>query len=218
MLFLLDMRLPDQSCPCLYPFHCGYWCWSHYRGLLVLGREKGSTGWEVPNSESPCGILFLSMSRYWRNQSHFQGGGAVLFAACLGGWYLLFSLLLEAVDFPLRLPVGDLSSHVPGLSQLKKRSDWQFYLIHPVAKLRVRTRRSKWDARDGDLVKDQCQIMQRCLGCYSFDFFTQFPFSWYIGAIFLLFYSTRSNPDIKWKPCWFFAKPHNGSVEWSHTI
>ncbi|CAI7581076.1 unnamed protein product [Penicillium palitans] len=51
------------------------------------------------------------------------GGGAVLFAACLGGWYLLFSLLLEAVDFPLRLPVGDLSSHVPGLSQLKKRSD-----------------------------------------------------------------------------------------------
>ncbi|KAJ5515386.1 hypothetical protein N7527_006946 [Penicillium freii] len=51
------------------------------------------------------------------------GGGAILFAACLGGWYLLFSLLLEAVDFPLRLPVGDLSSHVPGLSQLKKMSD-----------------------------------------------------------------------------------------------
>lgn len=53
----------------------------------------------------------------------FQGGGAVLFAACLGGWYLLFSLLLESVDFPLRLPVGDLSSHVPGLSQLQKKSD-----------------------------------------------------------------------------------------------
>ncbi|KAJ5471013.1 hypothetical protein N7530_008370 [Penicillium desertorum] len=51
------------------------------------------------------------------------GGGAVLFAACLGGWYLLFSLLLESVDFPLRLPVGDLSSHVPGLSQLEKASD-----------------------------------------------------------------------------------------------
>ncbi|CDM31639.1 hypothetical protein DTO013E5_2089 [Penicillium roqueforti] len=51
------------------------------------------------------------------------GGGAVLFAACLGGWYLLFSLLLESVDFPLRLPVGDLSSHVPGLSQLQKKSD-----------------------------------------------------------------------------------------------
>ncbi|KAJ5519722.1 hypothetical protein N7463_000175 [Penicillium fimorum] len=50
------------------------------------------------------------------------GGGAILFAACLGGWYLLLSLLLESVDFPLRLPVGDLSSHVPGLSQLKKRS------------------------------------------------------------------------------------------------
>nr|DAA06460.1 TPA_inf: GPR1/FUN34/YaaH-class plasma membrane protein [Aspergillus terreus] len=48
------------------------------------------------------------------------GGGAVLFATCLGGWYLLFSLLLAAVDFPLSLPVGDLSHLVPSQTQLKK--------------------------------------------------------------------------------------------------
>ncbi|KFY87974.1 hypothetical protein V500_06652 [Pseudogymnoascus sp. VKM F-4518 (FW-2643)] len=51
------------------------------------------------------------------------GGGAVLLAACLGGWYLLFSLLLVAVDFPLQLPIGDLSHIVPGFSQLKNESD-----------------------------------------------------------------------------------------------
>ncbi len=44
----------------------------------------------------------------------------MLFAASLGGWYLLLSLLLVAVDFPLSLPVGDLSHLVPGLSQLKR--------------------------------------------------------------------------------------------------
>ncbi|KAJ5511717.1 hypothetical protein N7453_003820 [Penicillium expansum] len=64
---------------------------------------------------------YLAMKETALAEKFQIGGGAVLFAACLGGWYLLLSLLLESVEFPLQLPVGDLSRHVP--SQLKKRSD-----------------------------------------------------------------------------------------------
>jgi hypothetical protein len=39
------------------------------------------------------------------------------------GWYLLLALMLTTVDFPLNLPVGDLSQVVPsGTSLRKKRS------------------------------------------------------------------------------------------------
>lgn len=50
------------------------------------------------------------------------GGGALLFAACMGGWYLLLALLLPTVDFPLQLPVGDLSHLIPSASQMKERA------------------------------------------------------------------------------------------------
>ena len=33
------------------------------------------------------------------------------------GWYLLLVLLLAAVDFPLNLPVGDLSTLIKGASE-----------------------------------------------------------------------------------------------------
>lgn len=43
-------------------------------------------------------------------------GGAFTFALSICVWYLLFAQMLESVDFPLSLPVGDLSSVVPGKS------------------------------------------------------------------------------------------------------
>lgn len=43
-------------------------------------------------------------------------GGAFTFALSLCVWYLLFAQMLESVDFPLSLPVGDLSSVIPGKS------------------------------------------------------------------------------------------------------
>jgi hypothetical protein len=32
------------------------------------------------------------------------------------GWYLLFAQLLQALDFPFQLPVGDLSTRIKGAS------------------------------------------------------------------------------------------------------
>ncbi|KAK5070066.1 hypothetical protein LTS08_001240 [Lithohypha guttulata] len=44
-------------------------------------------------------------------------GAAFAFVASIVAWYLWFSMILESVDFPLTLPVGDLSKFVKGKSE-----------------------------------------------------------------------------------------------------
>jgi len=46
--------------------------------------------------------------------------GALTFVVSLLGWYLFFIQLLAAVDFPLNLPVGDLSKYIKGASERTK--------------------------------------------------------------------------------------------------
>ncbi|KAK6442178.1 hypothetical protein LTR95_001587 [Oleoguttula sp. CCFEE 5521] len=48
-------------------------------------------------------------------------GAAFAFAASMVAWYLWFSMILEAVDFPISLPVGDLSKYIKGKSEKAKR-------------------------------------------------------------------------------------------------
>ncbi|KAK7938010.1 uncharacterized protein PG986_014878 [Apiospora aurea] len=50
-------------------------------------------------------------------------GGAFAFLACIVGWWILLSLLLASVDFPFQLPLGDLTSIVPGYKSRQKKSD-----------------------------------------------------------------------------------------------
>jgi succinate-acetate transporter protein len=45
-----------------------------------------------------------------------HAAGGLAFAVCLLGWYLLAAQLLASVDFPVNLPVGDLSNLVKGAS------------------------------------------------------------------------------------------------------
>ncbi|KAK7756676.1 hypothetical protein SLS62_001117 [Diatrype stigma] len=45
------------------------------------------------------------------------GSGAANFVCAMSGWYLLFSILLTTVDFPIQLPVGDLSGIIKGKSE-----------------------------------------------------------------------------------------------------
>lgn len=47
--------------------------------------------------------------------------GGLTFVICLLGWYLFLVQLLAAVDFPLNLPVGDLSRFVKGASDRKNQ-------------------------------------------------------------------------------------------------
>ncbi|ATY62861.1 plasma membrane ammonium transporter (Ato3) [Cordyceps militaris] len=55
-----------------------------------------------------------------RAQKLVVGGGAAGFACASLGWYLFLALLFAAVDFPIQLPVGDLSSLVRGHSERNK--------------------------------------------------------------------------------------------------
>ncbi|KAL6795932.1 GPR1/FUN34/yaaH family domain-containing protein [Trichoderma sp. SZMC 28013] len=44
------------------------------------------------------------------------GAGASAFVTCLAGWYILLAISLAIVDFPIQIPVGDLSNVVKGKS------------------------------------------------------------------------------------------------------
>ncbi|OBT48893.1 hypothetical protein VE00_00526 [Pseudogymnoascus sp. WSF 3629] len=50
------------------------------------------------------------------------GAGAAFFVASIASWYILFAILLATVDFPLALPVGDLSTVIKGMSDKQKYS------------------------------------------------------------------------------------------------
>jgi len=49
-----------------------------------------------------------------------HAAGGLTFVICLLGWYLFFVQLLASVDFPLNLPVGDLSRFIKGASERTK--------------------------------------------------------------------------------------------------
>ncbi|KAJ6264993.1 hypothetical protein Dda_1148 [Drechslerella dactyloides] len=48
--------------------------------------------------------------------------GACGLVSALSGWYILFAQLLEALDFPLQLPVGDLSHIIVSASERRSRA------------------------------------------------------------------------------------------------
>ncbi|PCD23559.1 hypothetical protein BFJ70_g5988 [Fusarium oxysporum] len=49
-----------------------------------------------------------------------HAGAGLLFALSLIGWYMFMSILLMSVDFPIMLPLGDLSTIIHGKSDAKK--------------------------------------------------------------------------------------------------
>jgi len=52
-----------------------------------------------------------------------HAAGGCTFVTCLLGWYLFFVQLLAAVDFPLNLPVGDLSGFIKGASERRPKGE-----------------------------------------------------------------------------------------------
>ncbi|KAL8716200.1 MAG: hypothetical protein Q9220_000105 [cf. Caloplaca sp. 1 TL-2023] len=49
-------------------------------------------------------------------------GGACTFVTSLAGWYIFFAIMLASLDFPLQIPVGDLSTLIKGASEKQKSS------------------------------------------------------------------------------------------------
>lgn len=52
-----------------------------------------------------------------------KAGAGMAFAVCLLGWYLLLVQMMASVDFPLSLPVVDLSTVIKGASDKKRSKD-----------------------------------------------------------------------------------------------
>ncbi|KAK2004399.1 GPR1/FUN34/YaaH-class plasma membrane protein [Colletotrichum falcatum] len=63
---------------------------------------------------------FLAMD-YTGNAAYaatlLQAAGGCAFVTCMAGWWLIFAILLASLDFPLELPVGDLSRVIRGKSE-----------------------------------------------------------------------------------------------------
>lgn len=49
--------------------------------------------------------------------------GAFNFALCIPVWIIFIAQILEAVDFPISIPVGDFSTLIPGRSQRMRQRD-----------------------------------------------------------------------------------------------
>ena len=64
--------------------------------------------WRLSWSVIPAGDLRANQS---------QTSGAFGFVCCAAGWWILFALVLESVNFPFQLPVGDLSRLVKPRAQ-----------------------------------------------------------------------------------------------------
>ncbi|KAK7509525.1 uncharacterized protein IWZ02DRAFT_150385 [Phyllosticta citriasiana] len=75
-------------------------------------------------------VFCLLAGAYWQTSNgnldtarHLQkAGGAFAFITICAGWWILFAILLVALDHPLQLPVGDLSHIVKGRSEKRKAS------------------------------------------------------------------------------------------------
>lgn len=48
-----------------------------------------------------------------------KAGGAFTFVTSLAGWWIFVAIMLASLDFPISLPVGDLSHIIKGRSQKK---------------------------------------------------------------------------------------------------
>ncbi|KAK2779593.1 gpr1 fun34 -class plasma membrane protein [Colletotrichum kahawae] len=73
-------------------------------------------------------VFGLITAAYWFLAMDFTGNsafaaklleaaGACAFVTCMAGWWLIFAILLPSVDFPLEIPVGDLSRVIRGRSE-----------------------------------------------------------------------------------------------------
>ena len=58
--------------------------------------------WQLANGQMALGTRLVTAA------------GACAFVTCVSGWWIFAALVLATVDFPINVPVGDLSSLVKG--------------------------------------------------------------------------------------------------------
>lgn len=81
--------------------------------LVFIGATMGfgfatGTFWTLAVGNAEFGGLLL------------KAAGGSFFACVMFGWYLLFAIMMSAVDMPFGVPVGDLSTVITGMSERNK--------------------------------------------------------------------------------------------------
>lgn len=81
--------------------------------LVFIGATLGfglatGTFWQLAAGNASLGALLLKAT------------GGAFFACVMFGWYLLFAIMMSAVDMPFAVPVGDLSTVITGMSERNK--------------------------------------------------------------------------------------------------
>lgn len=112
--FLHNLRFEDQrsllpGVSLLIPYLSSGW-----GQLLDRGRGKDTVGPQRSVGAYEVRVLLPP------ELTPMQAGGACGFVTMVIGWYLLLALMLSTVDFPINLPVGDLSTVFKGGADLRK--------------------------------------------------------------------------------------------------
>lgn len=82
-----------------------------FLGLFMTYAFLAGTHWQHANGNKALGDTLQVAAGAWG------------LLACVAGWYIFASQMLAALDFPIELPVGDMSHLIKGASDLKKERD-----------------------------------------------------------------------------------------------
>jgi len=77
----------------------------------------------IPTFGCLAGAYWFMIDDPTKSAACLVAGGACAFVVCMLGWYIFSAILLAAVDFPLSLPVFDLSHIIKGASDKKKAAE-----------------------------------------------------------------------------------------------
>lgn len=93
-------------------------------GLTITFSLLAGTFWNLAQGNAVVAGKCLKVSisvlcNGWIRLTVFalQAGGAFGFISAAAGWWILFALTFASVDFPIQLPVGDLSHIIKGASE-----------------------------------------------------------------------------------------------------
>lgn len=109
--YLLGMLAANQRLSLLGAVPAGY----HVRSVLwCIFPDRPRQPWyrrETGDSKSTASAHSMD------TDSSTQAAGAFNFALCFPIWVVFLAQMLDAVDFPISVPVGDFSTIIPGKSQ-----------------------------------------------------------------------------------------------------
>jgi succinate-acetate transporter protein len=81
--------------------------------VIAFGLLAGAY-WQIANALGGDTAALALSSRL------LKAAGAFTFVTCMAGWWIFFAIMLAALDFPIQIPVGDLSTMIKGFSEKQK--------------------------------------------------------------------------------------------------